>query len=467
MNIRQRKSERHKEVLRKLSQNGGNKSCFDCGMRGPLYVVSDFGILVCSGCSAVHRSFQHKVKGITMSEFTDDEIARFSVAGNDRALKVWLSTFHNQLPRSGDVMALKDHVRVVFEERRFLNAQELSALQDSWEHAREQPSQAPPPLSVTRPAESSLASIPEAPTAQPGPVSAPTNPARPPQEDAFDSLFSASVQSSSTPQPTAHAAAPPPPMTTLHAPAPPAPQQPATVTSIVADLFAGVPPPVVQPAGGYSAPHPQQQQQQQSMSYPTDGGMYNFTQGPQSSMMAPTQLQSSQLPYQQQQQAQPTPYAASGPMVCAPCVGSQHASTFDFAAPSAPAANPYPYQQQQPQPFTWGQPAPAQLQQQQQHMIGFLGSSGSAAPYAAPAQPQSYNFKSGAPGATAYPSANGAPAQAYQPSPFASNLPPPQEGWGASLSSNASSIPNHNRIVVLSVTKQQNDGPQNPQPPWQ
>ncbi|TPP48436.1 putative GTPase activating protein for Arf family protein [Leishmania donovani] len=429
MNIRQRKSERHKEVLRKLSQNGGNKSCFDCGMRGPLYVVSDFGILVCSGCSAVHRSFQHKVKGITMSEFTDDEIARFSVAGNDRALKVWLSTFHNQLPRSGDVMALKDHVRVVFEERRFLNAQELSALQDSWEHAREQPSQAPPPLSVTRPAESSLASIPEAPTAQPGPVSAPTNPARPPQEDAFDSLFSASVQSSSTPQPTAHAAAPPPPMTTLHAPAPPAPQQPATVTSIVADLFAGVPPPVVQPAGGYSAPHPQQQQQQQSMSYPTDGGI--------------------------------------GPMVCAPCVGSQHASTFDFAAPSAPAANPYPYQQQQPQPFTWGQPAPAQLQQQQQHMIGFLGSSGSAAPYAAPAQPQSYNFKSGAPGATAYPSANGAPAQAYQPSPFASNLPPPQEGWGASLSSNASSIPNHNRIVVLSVTKQQNDGPQNPQPPWQ
>ncbi|CAG9583851.1 putative ADP-ribosylation factor GTPase activating protein [Leishmania major strain Friedlin] len=418
MNIRQRKSERHKEVLRKLSQNGGNKNCFDCGMRGPLYVVSDFGILVCSGCSAVHRSFQHKVKGITMSEFTDDEIARFSVSGNDRARKVWLSTFHDQLPRSGNVMALKDHVHVVFEERRFWSAQELSALQDSWEHAQGQPSHAPPSLSVTRPAESPLASVPEAPTAQPGPAAAPTSPVRPPQEDAFDNLFSAPVQPSSTPQPTAHAAAPPlPPMTTSHAPTPPAPQQPATVTSIVADLFAGVPPPVVQPAGGYSAPHPQQQQQKQSMGYPTDGGMYNFTQDPQSSMMAPTQLQSSQLPSQQQQ----------------------------------------------PQPFTWGQPVPAQLQQQQQqqHMIGLLGSSGTVAPYATPAQSQSYNFKNGAPGAAAYPSANGAPAQAYQPSPFASNPPPPQEGGGASF------IPNHNRIVVLSVTKQQNDGPQNPQPQWQ
>lgn len=351
MNIRQRKSERHKEVLRKLSQNGGNKNCFDCGMRGPLYVVSDFGILVCSSCSAVHRSFQHKVKGITMSEFTDDEIARFSVSGNDRARKVWLSTFQDQLPRSGDVMALKDHVRIAFEERRFWNAQEFSALQDSWEHAREQPSQASPPLSVTRPAESSFASVPEAPTAQSGSASAPTNPARPPQEDVFDNLFFAPVQSSSTPQPTAHAAAPPPPMTTSHAPAPPAPQQPATVTSILADLFAGVPPPVVQPAGGYSALH-LQQQQQQSIGYPADGGMYNITQGPPSGMMAPRQLQSSQLPYPRQQQAQPIPYAASGPMGYMPYVGSQQAATFNFAAPSASVANPYLYQQQQQQPFT-------------------------------------------------------------------------------------------------------------------
>ncbi|CAM44089.2 putative ADP-ribosylation factor GTPase activating protein [Leishmania braziliensis MHOM/BR/75/M2904] len=420
MNIRQRKSERHKEALRKLSQIGGNKSCFDCGMRGPLYVVSDFGILVCSGCSAVHRSFQHKVKGITMSEFTDDEIARFAVSGNDRARNVWLSTFRDQLPRPGDVIALKTHVRSIFEERRCWNAQEFSALQKLWDHPNEPPSQVPPPLSMTRPTAFSLAPAREVPTAQPGPVSAATAPAppssaaapptssapapsvRPPQDDIFDCLFAAPVQSPSEPQPTAHAAvATASPMTASHAPIPPARHQPATVTSIVGDLFAGVPPPVVQPAGGYSALYPQKpQQQQQSMDFPVHGTRCNFTQGPPSNIMTPPPLQSSQLPYQQQQP--------------------------------------------------------------QQDMIVF-STSGAAAPYSAPAQSHNHNLNSVTPSTTVYPSASGAAPQAYQPSPFSSNPPPQQEGWSAPSFSSASPSSNINRIVVLSVTKQQNDRSQNSQ----
>ncbi|GET93396.1 ADP-ribosylation factor GTPase activating protein, putative [Leishmania tarentolae] len=443
MNIRQRKSERHKEVLRKLSQHGGNKSCFDCGMRGPLYVVSDFCILVCSGCSAVHRSFQHKVKGITMSEFTDEEVARVSVSGNEWAHKVWLSTFCGQLPRSGDVIALKKHVRTVFEERLYWNAEEFSLLKDSWEHASAQSSQMPPVLSVTRPAASSLTSPPKAPMAQPepDPVSAPTNPAGPPPNDVFDDLFSAPVHSSPTPQSTVQTAETATPLlmsvTASQAPDPPAPQKPETVTSIVADLFAGVPSPAVQPAGGYGALHSLQQQQQQFMGHPIDGIMYNFTRGSPSSMMPLTQLQSSKLPYQQQQ-PKPMPYAASGPTGCAPCVGSEHTSTFHFAALSAPASNAYTYEEQQ-----------------QQHTIGLFGTSETAAPYSAPAQPQSHAFESGAPSTTA-----------YQPSPFVGNSWSQQADWSGSQSSNAPPILNQNRIVILSVTQQQNDGLQNSQPKW-
>ncbi|KAG5464156.1 hypothetical protein LSCM1_00336 [Leishmania martiniquensis] len=477
MNIRQRKSERHKDMLRKLSQNGGNRSCFDCGMRGPLYVVSDFGILVCSGCSAVHRSFQHKVKGITMSEFTDEEIARFSVSGNDRGRKVWLSTFHDQLPSSGDVMALKSHVRVVFEERRYWDAQEFSALRKSWEHPSEQPLQGLPTKTETNPAASALPPAPEARTAMSGSASAaatpappswaatppppisPAPPARPPQDDVFDSLFAAPVQSPQMPQSAAHSApAEASLMAASRAAAPPAPQQPSTVASIVGDLFAGVPPPAVQPAGVQGVFHPQQQQ---PMGYHTGGITYNFTQGLPSSMMAPHQLQFSHLTYQQQQ---PMPYTASGPTAHAPFAGDQ-ASKFDLAAPSAPAANA-PQNQQQQQPFTWGQPAPAQLQQPQQGIMGIFGTSGPAAPYSAPTQPQGYNFNSAASSANPYPSASGTAPQAHQPPPFASNPPQQKEGWCAPSVPNASPTPNHNHIAVLSVTKQQDAEAKNAHSPW-
>ncbi|KAG5464892.1 hypothetical protein LSCM4_00338 [Leishmania orientalis] len=448
MNIRQRKSERHKDMLRKLSQNGGNKSCFDCGMRGPLYVVSDFGIFVCSGCSAVHRSFQHKVKGITMSEFTDEEIARLSASGNDRARTVWLSAFHDQLPCSGDVVALKDHVRIVFEERQYWDAQEFSALEKSRERPSEQSLQVLPPRAESTPAVSSLSPAPEAHTAlsrsvsavatsaqtdwaAPPPLtSAPTPPTRPPRDDVFDSLFAGPAQSPQMP----HSAAPPspsPPMAASRAPAPPAPQQPATVSSIVDDLFAGVPSPAVQPAGGHGVFYPHQQQQ--PMGFHTGGTVYNFTQGPPSNMTAPPPLQSLNPPCQKLLQQQSMPYTAGNPTGYTPFVGNQQASKLEFAAPPTPAENANQYQQQQQQTFTWGQPVPTQLHQPPQGIMGMFGTAGPAAPYSVPAQSQGYSFNSGAPSTNAYPSARGVAPQAHQTPPFTSNPPPQQEGWGAPL----------------------------------
>ncbi|KAG5490200.1 hypothetical protein JKF63_00319 [Porcisia hertigi] len=461
MNIRLRKSERHKETLRKLSHDGGNKCCFDCGVRGPLYVVSNFGILVCSGCSAVHRSFQHKVKGITMSEFTEDEIARFALAGNDRAHKVWLSTFSGQLPRTGDVAALKHHVRVIFEERQCWDAQEFTALQNSWEHPNESATPTPPPSTMTRPTAFTLAPPLEAPTAGSGSISAATTPAAPSstvappsggpstlpvqtsQEDVFDSLFAPPVQSPPMPQCTTPAAvAGAPPITTSHTPALSAQQQQqqqATVSSIVDDLFAGVSQPVVTSAAGYGATLPPQQ----SMGCTTGGAMYNFTEHFPRSITAHPQLLPSHPPYQlPQEQQRPAPYAAGSQTGYSPCVGSHQMCVSDFSAQPSPAVNPC---------------------QQQGMPGGMFGNSSTPTPLSDPVKSPNYYFNSGAPSTTGCPSANTADPQAYQPSPFPITPPYQQQGWGAPLSFNAPPSQNSNRIVVLSVTKPPIAGPQNSQ----
>jgi|688.fasta_scaffold209065_2 hypothetical protein len=68
------------DTLRQLAEN---KSCFDCGEKGTMYcVMQPFGVFVCSACAGVHRDFSHKVKGISMSTFTDEDIKFLTINGN-------------------------------------------------------------------------------------------------------------------------------------------------------------------------------------------------------------------------------------------------------------------------------------------------------------------------------------------------------------------------------------------------
>lgn len=53
-------------------------------IQGTTYVVTEFGIFVCSSCSGIHREMSHKgVKGIGMSNFTDKETELLATQGNE------------------------------------------------------------------------------------------------------------------------------------------------------------------------------------------------------------------------------------------------------------------------------------------------------------------------------------------------------------------------------------------------
>ena len=50
--------------------------------KGTMYVVINFGVFVCSACAGIHREMTHKVKGISMSTFTPEDLKLLNEKGN-------------------------------------------------------------------------------------------------------------------------------------------------------------------------------------------------------------------------------------------------------------------------------------------------------------------------------------------------------------------------------------------------
>ena len=47
-----------------------------------MYVVSNFNVFVCSACAGIHREMTHKVKGISMCVFSEQELQDLTTYGN-------------------------------------------------------------------------------------------------------------------------------------------------------------------------------------------------------------------------------------------------------------------------------------------------------------------------------------------------------------------------------------------------
>lgn len=419
MNVKQRKAEKNKEELRKLSMKEGNKFCFDCGMRGPLYAVTKYSIFVCSTCAAVHRSLQHSVKGISMSEFSDDEVIGIAAGGNDRAAKVWLSRFMGRRPASGNDRSIRDFLVDTFEREAYIDREEHTRWQEAIAAAKN-PTAARPAGAVPS-VHSPPPSAPPRQTATPsqGPPPTATTAASPPvapahhnEEDVFDDFFVAQPAPAAAQASNAHPSAPP---------------APATTASVVDDLFSGFSgAPAVAPGQGSgpvaaqpmatpgmtsmdghygnhgNAYMPQQQQQSNTMPVnffanpaPPTGPMVMGMGGDYGSFQS--QQQQQQYPYQQQQPPlgsvpqgggmsgsfPPSQPSAMGSGYGGNAQGNYYNSSppmQNFSPPYQPMAGGYggqqPPQQQQPSPQPYyqqpqqGQMSPPQSAYPQQQPYG-------------------------------------------------------------------------------------------------
>jgi len=99
-----------------------NKKCFECGEIGTTYIVPDFGIFVCSVCAGIHREFNHRVKGLSMSNFSQAELDLLKTQGNEACQRTWMARYNPRdfpQPTPKETQRIKDFIRLKYRERRW------------------------------------------------------------------------------------------------------------------------------------------------------------------------------------------------------------------------------------------------------------------------------------------------------------------------------------------------------------
>ena len=108
------------EKLREISRRPENKRCMDCLEKGPRYVVLNFNIFVCSTCSGIHREFQHRALGVSMSKFTLDQVKALDKGGNKVGRKLWLAKWNPKdfpEPESSDKSQIREFIKRKYVEK--------------------------------------------------------------------------------------------------------------------------------------------------------------------------------------------------------------------------------------------------------------------------------------------------------------------------------------------------------------
>jgi hypothetical protein len=141
------------EQLQEVRKLAANKKCFDCGHSGTTYVISDFGIFVCSICAGIHREFSHRAKGLSMSNFTQAEVDKLISTGNEKAAKSWMAR-HNPrthpIPDVKDLFKLKEFMRQKYIEKRFYGEiREEEKDQRTWAQFDDQKTEGRPLTTIT------------------------------------------------------------------------------------------------------------------------------------------------------------------------------------------------------------------------------------------------------------------------------------------------------------------------------
>jgi len=99
-----------------------NRKCADCSERGPTYICLTFQTFVCQSCSGIHRSFGHKIKGISLSEWSIKELESLEAGGNELAAQVWLAAWTNAehpVPDSNQPEQMKEFIQQKYVAKRW------------------------------------------------------------------------------------------------------------------------------------------------------------------------------------------------------------------------------------------------------------------------------------------------------------------------------------------------------------
>ena len=118
--------------VKKLARLPSNTCCANCGTSkkcGYSNICIKYFTFVCNNCKSSHQAISHRCKSLTMSSWTDQEVAELQMKGNDYARRTWLKNAPpigtNGRPKEGDhVDVFKRFVVDVYERKRYYGEDE-------------------------------------------------------------------------------------------------------------------------------------------------------------------------------------------------------------------------------------------------------------------------------------------------------------------------------------------------------
>ncbi|CAI0433205.1 unnamed protein product [Linum tenue] len=117
-----REEERNEKIIRGLLKLPPNRRCINCNSLGPQYVCTNFLTFVCMTCSGIHREFTHRVKSVSMSKFTSQEVEALQNGGNQRAKEIYLADWDQErqrLPASSNIDRVREFIKHVYVDKKY------------------------------------------------------------------------------------------------------------------------------------------------------------------------------------------------------------------------------------------------------------------------------------------------------------------------------------------------------------
>ncbi|XP_059390133.1 arf-GAP domain and FG repeat-containing protein 1-like isoform X2 [Carassius carassius] len=121
---KRKQEEKHLKMLREMTSLAPNRKCFDCDQRGPTYANMTVGSFVCTSCSGILRGLNppHRVKSISMTTFTQQEIEFLQKHGNEACKPIWLGLYEERnlaIPDFRDPQKVKEFLQDKYEKKRW------------------------------------------------------------------------------------------------------------------------------------------------------------------------------------------------------------------------------------------------------------------------------------------------------------------------------------------------------------
>uniref|UniRef100_A0A8C1WZ11 ArfGAP with FG repeats 1a n=1 Tax=Cyprinus carpio TaxID=7962 RepID=A0A8C1WZ11_CYPCA len=121
---KRKQEEKHLKMLREMTSLAPNRKCFDCDQRGPTYANMTVGSFVCTSCSGILRGLNppHRVKSISMTTFTQQEIEFLQKHGNELCKRIWLGLYDDRnlvIPDFREPQKVKEFLQDKYEKKRW------------------------------------------------------------------------------------------------------------------------------------------------------------------------------------------------------------------------------------------------------------------------------------------------------------------------------------------------------------